>query len=499
MHMRILTICLLLFFLMAPPDVAVSKEGLPATNRSEPLAPSTNALPATSVSALPATIRSVLDLRQVPDDTLSIHVIDLDSGETVLDWHDQVSRNPASTMKIVTTLVALDVLGPSYRWPTDIYALGEVADGRLDGDLLIKGYGDPYLVTEHVWQMLRRIRQAGIREVSGDLLLDDSYFDVASYDPGEFDSQPLRAYNVAPNALLMNFKVVRYWFEPDHAANAVRVTLDPALENLHLENRLTLANGSCRGYRRGISITPNEALDTMIFEGRFPNGCRLYAMDRTALSHGAFAYGLFASLWQESGGVLEGSWRKAIAPETDDALVSVSSPPLIEIIAFVNKHSNNVMARQLLYTLSAETLGAPGTEQGGLQVVRDWLARELPAVDSVRLDNGAGLSRETRINARDFASILRYAWQQPYMPEFSSSLALSGHDGTLRERFDDNNLTGQAHLKTGSLDHVAAIAGYMQSFSGRRFALVMLQNYEDIHRGPGEEAQTALLQWLYEQ
>ncbi len=497
--MRIQYTCLLLFFLMAAPDVAVSKEGVPVTSRSALPAPSRSVLPAPVRSVLPATVRSVLNLRQVPHDSLSVHVIDLDSGETVLGWQDQVSRNPASTMKLVTTLVALDVLGPSYRWPTDIYALGEVADGRLDGDLLLKGYGDPYLVTERVWQMLRRIRQAGIREVIGDLLLDDSYFDVAPYDPAEFDRQPLRAYNVAPNALLMNFKVVRYWFEPDHTANSVRVLLDPALKNLHVENRLILANGSCRGYRRGISITPNDDLDTMIFEGRFPNGCRRYAMDRTALSHGAFAYGLFASLWQESGGVLEGSWRNAVAPETGDALLTFSSPPLLEIIALVNKHSNNVMARQLLYTLSAETLGAPGTEQGGLQVMRDWLARELPEVDSARLANGAGLSRETRINARDFASILRYAWQQPYMPEYSSSLALSGHDGTLRERFDDNNLTGQAHLKTGSLDHVAAVAGYMQSFSGRRFAVVMLHNYEDIHRGPGEEVQTALLQWLYEQ
>ncbi len=237
----------------------------------------------------------------------------------------------------------------------------------------------------------------------------------------------------------------------------------------------------------------------MIFEGRFPNGCRRYAMDRTALSHGAFAYGLFTSLWQETGGVLEGGWRRAVAPTAGEALVSFNSPPLIEIIALVNKHSNNVMARQLLYTLSAERLGAPGTEQGGLQVVTDWLAREVPDVDSVQLDNGAGLSRDVRINARDFASILRYAWRQPYMPEFLSSLAVSGHDGTLRDRFDDNGLAGQAHLKTGSLDHVAAVAGYMQSQSGRRFAVVMLHNYEDIHRGPGEELQTALLQWLYEQ
>ncbi len=449
--------------------------------------------------ALPAPVRSILDLRHIPHDTLSIQVTDLANGETVLGWRNTVSRNPASTMKLVTTLVALDVLGPSFRWKTDVYAMGEVVDGRLEGDLLLKGHGDPYLVTERVWQLLRSVSQAGIREVSGDLLLDDSYFDVAPHNPAQFDRQPLRAYNVAPNALLMNFKVVRYWFEPNLAANTVRVMMDPQLENLRVENRLTLSNSSCRGYQRGISITPNESNDRMILDGQFPNACRRYAMDRTVLDHNAFAYGLVASLWKESGGVLDGSWRKATAPLDEEAFISFRSLSLTELIARINKHSNNVMARQLLYTMSAEVHGAPGTEQGGRDVIASWLAEKAPDVDSLKLDNGAGLSRDARINARDFASILHYAWQQPYMPEFSSSMALSGHDGTLRERFDDQELTGQAHLKTGSMDHVSAIAGYMQSRSGRRFAVVVLHNYEDIHRGPGEEVQTALLHWLYEQ
>lgn len=448
---------------------------------------------------LPPGVQSVLDTRNVADSTLSVQVTDLDTGKSVLSWNADSPRNPASTMKLITTLAALDILGPSYHWYTDVYAFGTIKNDRLDGDLLIKGHGDPFLVTERVWQLLRNINQAGIREISGDLLLDDSYFDVPDHDPGEFDRQPLRAYNVAPNALMMNFKVVRYWFEPDFASNSVRVLLDPPLENLRVENRLSLANGSCRGYQRGISITPNDKLDTMILDGRFPNRCRRYAMDRTALHHNAFAYGLVSALWKESGGVLEGNWRRAVAPQGKKPLVSFPSLPLAEIIARVNKHSNNVMARQLVYTLAAETFGAPGTEKGGLTVIDDWLGKAVPEVTSVTLDNGAGLSRDVRITAADFDRILQFAWRQPYMPEFTASLALSGHDGTLRRRFDDSMLTGQAHLKTGSLDHVSAIAGYMQSRTGRRFSVVVLHNDQDIHRGPGEEVQTALLRWLYEQ
>ena len=448
---------------------------------------------------LPARVRSVLGVRDIPAESLSVHVKDLATGETVLDWNGDVARNPASTMKLVTTLVALDVLGPSYRWKTDVYALGSVENGRLEGDLLLKGYGDPFLVTERVWQMLRRVQQLGLRHVNGELLLDDSYFSVAPNDPAAFDRQPLRAYNVEPNALMMNFKVVRYWFEPDANTNRVRVLLDPPLENLRVDNRLSLVDRSCRGFQRGISITPDDGYEAMILEGRFPARCERYAMDRAVLDHDTFAYGLVSTLWEQLGGTLDGGYRRATAPEDTEPLLSFSSLSLTEAIARVNKYSNNVMARQLLYTLSAETLGAPGTQTGGRQVIDEWLERNIPEVTSLALDNGAGLSREARISAMDFTEILEYAWRQPYMPEFSSSLALSGHDGTLRRRFDDAVLTGQAHLKTGSLDHVSAIAGYMQARSGRRFAVAVLQNFENIHRGPGEEVQWALLRWLYEQ
>lgn len=448
---------------------------------------------------LPYGVQSALDIRKVPADSLSIYVTDLETGETVLEWQAETSRNPASTIKLLTTLVALDVLGPAYRWRTEVFAEGEIRNGRLDGDLALKGYGDPYLVTERVWQMLRNIRRAGIREITGDLLLDDSWFDIGEYDPGAFDRQPLRAYNVAPNALMMNFKVVRYWFEPDHAGGVVDVVMDPALDNLRVENRLGLANGSCRGYQRGITITTNDAADEVTFSGRFPNGCKRYAMDRTALSHNEFAYGLFDSLWQESGGDFDGKWRKVVIDEEAEPLLSFSSLPLTEVIARVNKHSNNVMARHLLYTLGAEVNGPPGTEDNGRQVISNWLLENGLASTEYSIANGAGLSRETRTTARDMAMMLQFAWRQPYMPEYLASLSLTGLDGTLRRRFTDVTLAGKAHLKTGSMDHVTAIAGYLQARSGRRFAVVAMQNHPDIHRGPGEEVQEALLRWLYEQ
>ena len=240
-------------------------------------------------------------------------------------------------------------------------------------------------------------------------------------------------------------------------------------------------------------------MDETTFSGKFPQGCKLYAMDRAAMGHREYAFGLFSALWTQSGGKLGGGWKAVVAPDDIEAIVEFPSLPLADVITRVNKYSNNVMARQLLHTLSAEVLGAPGTEAGGRKVVGDWLKNKGLEFSEFAFDNGAGLSREARMSAKDFGSMLRFAWRQPYMPEYLSSMSIAGLDGTLRNRMVNGPLEGMAHLKTGSLDHVAGIVGYLQARSGRRFAVVVLQNFDNVHRGTGEEVQESLLRWLYEQ
>lgn len=458
-------------------------------------------LPNTAIASevLPLSIQSALKYRNVPAQALSVYVEEVATGEVILAWNEAVARNPASVEKMVTTLVALDTLGPAYRWKTEVSFLGDIKDGVLDGDIALKGYGDPYLVTERFWQLLRKIRAAGINSISGDLLIDDSHFAVGDYDPAAFDREPLRAYNVSPNALLTNFKVVRHFFEPAGDASGVHVRMDPHLQNLDIVNQLRVANGSCRGYQRGITITPNEGVSRITFSGRFPSGCEIYSMTRAALSHNEFTYGLFRSLWEESGGALSGEWRNVVLePNLEPALI-FESLPLAEIITKVNKHSNNVMAKQLLFTLAAEEIGAAGTAAKGRQVIDKWLAERGLTSAEMRLANGAGLSRSSRVTAKHLSELLRYAYDSPFMPEYVSSLSLSGMDGTLRRRLHNNGLSGQAHMKTGSLDHVSAIGGYLQSRSGKRFIVVAMLNHTDVHRGPGEEVQESLLRWLYEQ
>jgi len=447
---------------------------------------------------LPVNVRSVLKVRKLPEASLSLYVENLDTGDVLLSWNEAEPRNPASVMKLVTTLVALDRLGPAYTWKTEIYAIGDIKGDTLEGDLLLKGYGDPFLVTERVWQMFRNLRLTGLRKITGDLLLDDSYFNVAEHDPAAFDRQPLRAYNVEPNALMMNFKVARFYFQPEGDGTGVVIRMYPQLDNLEVVNQLSTRTGSCRGYQRGIAIVPNENYNRFTFTGRFPQGCDIYAMDRAAMSHNAFVYGLFQSIWRELGGEFDGGWKNASPAVAKDPLLIFDSLPLADIIRKVNKHSNNVMARQLLYTIAAESHGSPATEDAGRRAIIEWFDERGLDYANISLDNGAGLSRTSRMSARQMAELLKYAYRQPYMPEYLSSMSLPGLDGTMSRRFREDSLTGRAHIKTGSLDDVNAIAGYVQTKSGARYAVVSMQNHTEVHRGPGEEVQEALLRWLYD-
>lgn len=448
---------------------------------------------------LPERVRAALAHRNIPADTVSIHVEDLDTGDAPLSWRADTARIPASIMKLLTTLVALDTLGPTYTWRTEIYMLGELREGTLHGDLLLKGYGDPYLVTERMWRLQRELRATGLRRIAGDILLDDSYFDIGDYDPAAFDREPLRAYNVAPNALLSNYKVLSYTFTPRADGSGVDIALEPPLDNLRIVNRLTLAPGACRGYQRGIAINANDAYDRIEFSGRFPSGCRRYSMRRTALDHNAYTFGLFKSLWLESGGKLDGDLGRALAPADAEPDLVFESLPLADVVSKINKHSNNVMARQLLYTLGAETFGPPGTEPQGRAAVKRWLVEHDMDFAELTLDNGAGLSRDASITARHMVALLRHGFESRWMPEFMSSLPLSGLDGTLSRRFRSAGLSGIAHMKTGSLDHVSSIAGYLLGRSGTRYAVAVLINHTDVHRGTGDEVQDALLRWLREQ
>lgn len=471
------------------------------------------AVPVSSAADLPATLERVLKGHKVPDGTIGIVVREVGADESLISLNPGKAFNPASTIKLLTTWLALEELGPAYTWRTEAYLDGKLERGVLRGDLILKGYGDPYFVSERLWRFQRQLRMRGLRSIDGDLVIDDSYFVDEYGDPAAFDGEGLRVYNVLPNAFLVNFQAVRFFFMPDKPRNSVRVVADPMPSNLAVENQLTLGNGFCGGYQNGVSIVADDAADRnrVVLSGRYRRNCDEYAMTRSVLTAPTYAYGVFRSLWEETGGSLSGDLRLealagpeqlselSLAAAEREPFLRVDSPPLADVIGYINKYSNNVMARHLFLTMGVEAFEPPGTLAKARRAADQALQRLALDFSTLRLDNGSGLSRVTRIAAGDMAQVLDLAAQRPWAPEFVSSLSLPGLDGTMRRRFKAEELTGQMHLKTGRLRDVFATAGYVHARSGRNFVVVILQNYAGADKGPGEEAQAALLRWVYEQ
>ena len=456
---------------------------------------------AAQAAELPPEVERVLTGHAIPATDVSIVVQAVDGGKPLISHLADVPRSPASVMKTVTTWSALEYLGPAYTWRTEVYFLGQFDGEKLDGDLGIKGYGDPQLVVEEVWKLLRALRRMGLKEITGDLVLDDTYFAIDEPEPGAFDGQPYRTYNVVPNALLMNFKAVQFQFTPDPTRGRVNVATDPVLANLKIDNNLALVDGSCGGYNAGISFdhADGDSLEHVVLGGKFSRRCNVYTLARTVLQHDTFDYGLISSLWKEVGGSFSGKLRNEPIPADATPAFVWRSKPLGEIVRSINKNSNNVMTRQLLYTFGAEAAGAPGTRDTGVAVVRELLKTRGLDTSSLMLQNGAGLSRDERASMQLLVDLLRAAYASPYAPEFIASLSLGGLDGTTRGRFDSSEPSQVMHLKTGRLDHVSAVAGYVRAANDKTYVVAVVMNSEDAHRGPGQELEEAVLRYTLAQ
>ncbi len=456
---------------------------------------------AAPADTLPDAVAKVTRRLGVPESALGIIVREIGSGAPLISLNPDAPRNPASTIKIITTLTALEELGPTYSWPTEVFTTAPVRDGVLDGDLIIKGYGDPYLMTEEFWKMVQALRRQGLQTINGDLVVDDSYFDVPPGDPGEFDNRPFHAYNVIPNALLVNLKAVYFHFYPASNGKSVLIKTEPELPNLVIDNRLVAIAGPCGGYQNGLAMTvPDPVLaDRIIFEGRYAVSCGHYVFARSVLTPETFAYGVFRALWEQSGGVLTGAVRIGVANPELRPWLTWNSRPLAEIIRYVNKFSNNVMTRQILLTLGAEMVGEPGTVDGGIQAVRQYLEKNGISSTELVLENGSGLSRNERVTPQLMAAALLRANANPFMPEFIASLSIIGMDGTARNRLKRGEEKGHAHVKTGTLDNVSAIAGFVDAKSGRRYVVVGMLNHSEAQYRMGEQIWNALIQWVFTQ
>lgn len=449
-------------------------------------------------SHLPPAVANALKPAGIPASAVAIVVQEAGAPCPRLEINGGEPMNPASLMKLVTTFAALELLGPAYTWKTAAWSAAPLENGVLAGDLVIRGSADPKLTFEQFWLLLRQLRARGIREIAGDLVLDRSLLAVGEHDPSAFDEKPLRPYNVGPDALLLNFKALRLTLSPDAASKKVDVTAEPAPANLDITNLIRLSGNGCGDWKENLraDLVQHASRWRLALTGSYPSTCGERNWNLGLLPHPAYVRGVFEQLWAELGGTLKGDVRDGTVPADARQLAVIESPALSEIVRDINKFSNNVMARQLFLTLGAEAGRRPARTEDADAVIRGWLEGRGLRFPELVLDNGSGLSRRERISAQSLARLLAAAWQSAVMPEFIASLPLNAVDGTMKKRLNGNGFAGRAHIKTGTLEGVKTIAGYVLDRNGRRQIVVFLVNHPNA--GAAQPAQDALLTWIYE-
>lgn len=432
---------------------------------------------ATSIN-LPANVEKALRANKISTQSLSVVTLPLSGQPGGLQYNADVSVNPASTMKLVTTFAALELLGPTHHWETEFYADGPLENGVLRGNLYLKGGGDPKLNMEKLWLLLRDLRINGVQQVQGDLVLDRSFFVTpqlpAFNDDGGDENKP---FLVKPDALLVNLKAQR--FVARAAEGKVQIAMDPPIASIRIDNQVKLLKSAACPSWPDVRYNAVQQYDglTLIVSGQLPEGCTAQTY-LSLLDHPGYAAGAVRGIWQELGGKILGKDRQGQVPEKARLLVRAQSPDLVEVIRDINKYSNNTMAKQLFLSLGAQFRTSADKDDGmaAQRVIRNWLARKGITASHLVMENGSGLSRAERISAREMAALLQAAWRSPYAAEFRSSLPLVAMDGTMRKRLRRTPLAGEAHIKTGTLNNVRAIAGYSRDSNGQDWAVVAILN-----------------------
>ncbi len=450
---------------------------------------------------LPQSLAAAIQNNGFKDDGIGIYIQDVASGKPLVTFNADRFFNPASVIKLVTTSAALDRLGVGYQWSTEVSYTGTIEGDTLKGDLYFHGNGDPYLTPERFWLLLNRVAIFGIRHISGNVIFDDSYFKPDPIDYGAFDGQPYRSYNVGPNAILVGFQATEFHLSIDYfrAESELHITPFPDSPRMRIVNNIKLIDGGCGPWQKRVNLDSRLVAEMLqvTFSGQYARDCDKKTLYRRVMDTDDHFRHFLLPLWQQLGGSVEGSVHQGTVPAGAHEFLADPSISLAEAVRFINKFSNNVMTRQLLLSLGARSSGPPGTTAKGLIAIKKWLAEKQLDDPALQLDNGAGLSRDTRISPALLGRLLYYNFQQAYMPEFMASLPVTGYDGTMAHRFENEPVIGHAHIKTGLLDFVQTMAGYVTTASGKRYVVVLLHNDPKAHTKAGERLQDEVIRWVY--
>ena len=470
-------------------------------------------------TTLPQAVTRSLERNQIPKDAVSISVIEIETtrpgkntSKNILGWRATEAMNPASTMKLLTTLAGLDILGPQYRWRTNIYTDGVIRQGVLKGNLYLQGTGDPKLIPEELAKLMKALQALGIQKIDGNLFFDRSAYAPSVMEHNTIDGEALRAYNVPPDPLLYAFRTLSFQLGKSRTADFIDISYTPKLSQLKIDNQMQLVDQPCDSWKNNIRFNLDSEGTSKInqplvaqFSGAFPSTCNGVNYNVVALDADTFLTQGFTAAWQLSGG----TWVKVpigksgVTPLAARLLLQFEGISLADDVLDINKYSNNVMARQLLLTLALEKIGKPATTANGEIVIQSWLKQNSLDFPGLVIENGSGLSRNEAISAEQMNQLLFTARNLPVGEIFYNSLPIAGTDGTMKNRlmtqlrkFLHLKKKPEVRIKTGSLADVRTISGYVLSKSGKLYAVSSFINHPNA--GRGLEAHDQLLAWLLE-
>lgn len=477
--------------------------------------------PSEKINNLPDSIAKAIKKSGIPSQSVSISIDKISyinqpgklfSTVNLVDWQENSPMNPASTIKLLTSLAAMEVLGPQYQWKTDLLTNGKIQNGLLKGDLLIRGSGDPKLIPEEINKMLLNLQGLGVKKIDGQLILDRSAYESSVKETSFSDNDPTRAYNVAPDALLFAFNSFSFQFYPNNQNDLVVIKQSPRMANFKIDNNLKVIQGPCTDWKKDITMSLTNSKNgswTAVFDGKYPSGCQNAIWNVVASDKDSFFTQSFIAAWEDIGGTwVKKPTLKNYDPKTEfKPIVTHFGIPLYESVKDINKLSNNVMARQVMLTMALEKTGKPSNTNNSIKVIKGWLQSNQLNMPELVIENGSGLSRIERISSKNLNQVLLLGLNSSSADYFLESLPIAGFDGTMKHRLLDklrkyipnkkematlkiNTVDFPvslkkygAYIKTGSLVDVRSISGYVVSRSGNVYAVTSFINDPNLRNG----------------
>ncbi len=447
-----------------------------------------------SSASLPQPISKMLSNNKIDPSTVSILVREAKSGKVIASQSPTHPRTPASVMKVLTTYSALLELGSNFRWPTKFYYTGRFSRGTIRGDLAVEAFGDPTLSSRDLAYIAKRLKKLGVRRITGNMILDRSFFSTPDKVSSGFDRNKYSEYNAMPDAMMLNDHLSRIIVKPQNG----KITAIKAIpgDEYKIVNKMRSTNGACRG-KNGwpyVGITNKSgSLPSVIFTGTISTHCPRRVISKLLTHPYKSFYHALSSELKKAGIAFDGKLVLSRIPRSAKALIIHRSRPLMEIVAKTNKKSNNLYARHIFLLIGAQHEGAPGTEAKGSKAVKSILSSRGLWDSSIRIQNGCGLSRSSKITASALVSILQDAYRH-YGKKWLNALSIAGKDGTIKRRFKRSVAKGRAWMKTGTLNNAKNIAGYVRGKSGKMYVVAILYNGRELWKG--STLQNQIIEWL---